>query len=72
MKTLTEAGLKVLRRAGRRPDGCVCPTPGLRGVTQDKVLKKLKDAGFITDSPCPTITEAGREAAFLPGEERHP
>lgn len=84
-KPLTRAQTVVLRRAMRRPDGCVCPTPGLRGGAQTAVLDSLERRGLIARDPRPPhapkdgffcallrITEAGVDAAILPGEERPP
>lgn len=73
MSGLTRAQLEVLRRAAGRPDGHVCPTPGLAGAAQTRCLKKLYERGLITKtdpvdgSLAPTITRAGR-VAIVPVE----
>lgn len=73
MNGLTRSQLEVLRRAAGRPDGHVCPTPGLAGAAQTRCLKKLFDRGLISKidpvdgSRAPTITQAGR-IAIVPVE----
>ncbi len=55
--------LRILRAAAKRPGGYVCPTSGLHGAIQEKVLKALEGAGYITKEPAPRITETGRTIA---------
>ncbi len=70
---MTPRQIEVLRRAAARPEGFICPTPGLRGAAQTACIVALRRLGYVTmPGPAlfpvaPRITEAGRKAlAELP------
>lgn len=60
---ISDAQRTVLERAASRAEGNVCPTPGLRGAAQTKVLAALERRELIVKRGGGSqITDAGRKA----------